>query len=544
MSKSSVFAAVLFFVATFFLAAGYAAVTPIFEGADEIAHYSSIKQVADLGTIPLAGKSFLAQTVLDYAQHAPMTYWAHLSRKKPEEKVSRYTYESFFREEGLVKTYDALYRSSGFDAPFIASDIQNWQAQHPPLYYILLAPVAKIFEGQSLWAQIFALRMASFAFVLGGMALALYGSVRYAIVGKKQSVGVFVALYPLMFPMFFPEFARMGNDSLSVLLLGGLWFLLLHWLQDEFKYRRVLALGVCCALGLLTKAFFWVFIGALVAFMAWRIWKERHDAVLLSRRKDVLLLFLLPVFYGSFWYFYKLAAFGSFLGDTDSIIYSQQGGHILSGLLAAKTYAYLPNAIFSFLISWFWCGSGSFGHPAYVLYLPLIVFSAALFSGALIKLRALTHTHPLWWCLWACVLFMLSLIAQGIKTIIMNDTFSVPGWYLHVLVSVLALLFAFGAEEMFKRGMARVLFFLLLTYSLVFFAVMTWMQMALYAGCATLGGERQYVFPDGAICLTRWSDVLDRMRLLGNPDLAALCYGIAFVCIAAGLAVFNRSRSR
>ena len=44
---------------------GYLGLTPIYEGFDENAHYSSVRQVALTGTVPLYGESFLDRYITD-----------------------------------------------------------------------------------------------------------------------------------------------------------------------------------------------------------------------------------------------------------------------------------------------------------------------------------------------------------------------------------------------------------------------------------------------------------------------------------------------
>ena len=53
---------------------GYLSILPPFEGFDESVHYSSIRQIADTQTLPIFGRSFIDQTVIDYASHGPMRW--------------------------------------------------------------------------------------------------------------------------------------------------------------------------------------------------------------------------------------------------------------------------------------------------------------------------------------------------------------------------------------------------------------------------------------------------------------------------------------
>ena len=64
----------LMLAAIFLIGLGNLAILPPFEGADETAHYSSIRQVAETGTFPLLNHSFISPEVIDYRKHGPMPY--------------------------------------------------------------------------------------------------------------------------------------------------------------------------------------------------------------------------------------------------------------------------------------------------------------------------------------------------------------------------------------------------------------------------------------------------------------------------------------
>ena len=116
-----------------------------FEGFDEYAHYSSIRQIADAGTLPLFGNSFIDRNVERYLAAAP-TPWGTLH--PPFEQPGRMTYPAFFKNAKAVADYrDNRYRSADWD--FAPGATGNWESQHPPLYYVLMAPIMKATEGLS-----------------------------------------------------------------------------------------------------------------------------------------------------------------------------------------------------------------------------------------------------------------------------------------------------------------------------------------------------------------------------------------------------------
>ena len=51
------------------------------------------------------------------------------------------TYKMFFAQPDLVENYASSYREASF--PAFRPGQTNWEAQHPPLYYMLLAAVDK-----------------------------------------------------------------------------------------------------------------------------------------------------------------------------------------------------------------------------------------------------------------------------------------------------------------------------------------------------------------------------------------------------------------
>ena len=68
------YAEFLAFVGLLLMGIGFLAVLPPFEGFDETAHYSSLRQIADTGMLPITGSSFIDKNVIDYRRHGPKSY--------------------------------------------------------------------------------------------------------------------------------------------------------------------------------------------------------------------------------------------------------------------------------------------------------------------------------------------------------------------------------------------------------------------------------------------------------------------------------------
>jgi len=125
-SGSPVRLALTFVVAALATGIGWLALLPPWESFDETAHFSSVQQMADTGTLPIFGKSFMSRDVVGYRQHLPMPY----SSTPPFEENGGITYQRFF----AAPVTDAAKLALEYPRGFVPSDQPNWQSQHPPLY--------------------------------------------------------------------------------------------------------------------------------------------------------------------------------------------------------------------------------------------------------------------------------------------------------------------------------------------------------------------------------------------------------------------------
>ena len=128
----------------------HVAFLPPFEGFDETNHLAYIQQIAETGTIPHYGVDRVSSDIEQYA--GPRPY----SSSPPYDRVAGQTYRAFFN--GPLPSLP----------PRIEHDYQpghwiNGEAQHPPLYYLLLTPFYRLAQDWS-WPENFMLmRLASWA---------------------------------------------------------------------------------------------------------------------------------------------------------------------------------------------------------------------------------------------------------------------------------------------------------------------------------------------------------------------------------------------
>src|SRR3989304_989582 len=106
--------------------------------------------------------------------------------------------------------------------------------------------------------QMFLLRSVSWVFAFVGYVLGVVAIIRYWPERDAGVVAAVAAAWPFLGPMFFPEMARLGNDSLCLLIMGGVWWMLLRIgsIGFEARPRDFVMLGVLLGIGLLTKTVF------------------------------------------------------------------------------------------------------------------------------------------------------------------------------------------------------------------------------------------------------------------------------------------------
>ena len=149
------------------------------------------------------------------------------------------------------------------------------QSYHPPLYYVLAAPLLHVGGRKTVQA---------FSLVLSvGTLLVLFVLVR-----DLPFVSPAARLVSFSLPAFLPQFVMYGNyisNDCLTLLLGSLLFLQLWRCFLCPTSTRLLLLALCLGLGLLTKATFLAFVPVLAPFVYLLVRKEGAQprrAVLMS----------------------------------------------------------------------------------------------------------------------------------------------------------------------------------------------------------------------------------------------------------------------
>ena len=529
--RQPLIAAVTLLAGSLLVGLGLCALLPPFEGFDETAHYSYIQQIAQTGSWPHLNDPIAAE-VEEYLRLAPSSRALN----------GRWSYPVFFAESPETIRAGAAAIHAGRDParPWRTGKGNNWEGQHPPLYYAVLAPLWSVSKGWSIHAQLVLLRSASYLLAWGGLVLV---TVSIARTNAESPVApllvVAPALWPALFPMWFPEMARLGNDSLVLLLLAAAWIVTAKAVGPRGKTSHFALLGVVCGLGLLTKATVLPFVAALGLFLAWRTWRTRNDAVALRTSMLQLLVFCLVT--GAIaggWYTKNLIDSGDILGSNDAVTLDRQGG-LLKGLNESFSLPKAVRGLGATAMTFLWVGTWSATLPPRILEIPLgilvIVIAAGWISSAL-RTQRVSSLDAI--AMLTLALFIAALLRQTLIFIAVYAVYSGSAWYLHSLAPLLAPMVGRGLIEAATWRRARPAVIALLAYPLLFLPFATALQLFHYAGCLAPPIHEPHVGLSAvAACAAAPRELLGHLAVLGSPALGLSLFGAGWLAMLTGVAV-------
>jgi hypothetical protein len=482
-------------------------ILPPFEGFDEPAHWSSLSRIAHDGRIPVYGEDRLDAAVRGYP--GPHAY----SGVPPFDPAFGASYREWEPGRGPGET-----SPPGTFTPDIAP---NWQAQHPPLYYLLMTPVFLASQHLS-WVDHFAvLRLASWLMAFTGLVIGAEAACR-RLPGITPGLGGVMAAWPFLFPQFFPEMARLGNDALCLLLAALVFRQTLEMEARGHTIRSGALLGLWLGLGLLTKAFFLPISAGGMAWLGWRWLAEGRGT---GRLKAMAVTALTAGLIGGWFYVWQLAAHGTPTGGDEFIRFAEEGS-VLAGLAENFSLPALVRGLAAIAGSFAWAGTWSLTRPPEILLAGPVLLMGFVLARCLWRARSLPPAALL-------PLFMAAPMAAGlVYHLLVRIAFTgagsgTPGWYLHILAPALIVAVAAG-----WRG-SRLIAPALAAWSAGLLALGMTLQLSLFSGCAGKGPGRRYDL-SASDCLIDTA----QLSALGRPGLAA---GVGLA--AASLALYAAWRT-
>jgi hypothetical protein len=522
-----------------FVGLAHLAVLPPWEGFDEIAHYSSIQQLADRREIPRLYQARVSTDVERYSRLAPFPYSL--------EGLGGITYENFFARSGeeLARANEFIHGRPDEPRRYAPGGQFNWEAQHPPLYYLALVPVYAATRQMSWAMQLLTLRVASYALAWTALLLGVCACLRAVpstasgTDAKWEWAAIGIGLWPLLLPSWFADMARIGNDSMCALLLAGVWWLTIHAGDGAPSLGRALALGALLGAGCLTKVFFVPVTLACLGFWSVRAWALGRPRGLASNISRMAALLLVAGIVGGWWYFWNWREHGVPFADLEWSELRRSGG-LLSGLARNASLLRLLKAPADLGVTLVWPGTWSLVGAPLVSLAPVgltVMLAGGAYWAALRRLRA---SAVAWLPAWLVGLMLLGLGWQTLVRMAVSGK-GQPAHYLHVLAPALGAAVGMGLGTGWRSGAFRKVFAGGLAYVLCFGAGIFWAQIMLFSGLVVwYGADHIRAYSARAVFhgLFEVPEALARLTMLAYPraGVAAWLVGNAFVLAGLGLA--------
>jgi hypothetical protein len=515
-------AIILLLLGSLLIGLAHIAMLPPFEGFDETGHYSYIRHLAETGTWPRYGTP-IAREVDDYLAVAPAA----------EALTPRFTYRGFFAGAGadIEAARKFIHAAPEAPPPALPGRTDNWQAQHPPLYYLALSPAYLIAKTWSFGGRIAIMRGVSYGLAWGGLCLAVFFLWRAAAADQDDAgaLPLAVAMWPLMFPMWFPEMGRLGNDSLVVLAAALMLPLIRRVMSPDAGVGTYALLGTVMGLGLLTKATVLPLAFAIGALLAIAAVMDRQNSGRLCRGLAVLALAALLIC--GWWYLQKFIETGSIIGSNDAVAMKNNGGLIAGLLKNWDTYsvARLP---WVYATSFLWAGTWSFVQPPRIAMLLLVATATLIALASLRHITARKLDMAGWLPLMTLATFIAALVYQSLVLISIGIP-SAPAWYLHSFAPILAPLLAYGAIGL-TASRWRAVGAAVLLYPLAFLPFAIVVNALYFSGCATTWPGLQYVDLSSATACAG-SDILRNLAVLAFPRVSLVLFCLGWIVSLVGM---------
>ncbi len=210
--------------------------------------------------------------------------------------------------------------------PETSIDPIRYEFHQPPLYYVLVVPIYRLFGGELL-----PLRLLSVA--LGGLLLLVVHGIVQVLAPDQSALALGATAFVAFLPMHLTFMASVNNDPLAELLLATVLLLSVRylsapaspaadresWLIRSTDDRFVVLLGITTGLGFVTKTS--VYIAAplvLLAIVVRHVWLHESPRARPKMFRSLVLYLLPALALGLPWWVRNMAVYGfgdlNFLG--------------------------------------------------------------------------------------------------------------------------------------------------------------------------------------------------------------------------------------
>ena len=440
--------------------------TPPLEGIDEYQHIAVIQFRLEHGRGPIYGTDRVPESLLPHLRTYPHPdySWKQLKRHGVRRYQHYYTLDP---------------GSESPEMPIL------YQAQHPPLYYVLCTPIYGALSriGGILHAT-YALRILNLLFGFGGLMLLLTPMFH---LWKDPRIHLLITLVAGMSPMFLPYIARVANDPLALLFCGLAVYHLFPKCDGPGRRRDALLTGIFMGLAVLSKLIGLVLLPAGLLLLAYR-WLLRRTSIreTLERMGTLILGFAVVALPFVLWslHTYEVPF------PAQETINNAEAGHGFTDLLGQIHPEHLQSFLYDRMyVKNLWTSGWSFlrPNPNWTQLITTLLLIGILVGGAgWIKrfLRKRTTPTPAWvFCGLLCAGAIAAAYVHALNSLLSWGGIVTPSHYIMVALPASTILFATctdGASRRFTLILLLALWGLsplIELQSLLFRAIPTWTQL-------------------------------------------------------------------
>ncbi len=239
--KKTRLAVVLLWLALLAEAVAFALIQPVWSRVDEAQHFDFVQSLAERGSLPVEGKSFISPTVVNISIQANQWGWA------PRGAMSK---------PAVLDPSRWLIMPAGLDKRNQEKWVQrnlwhfNYEAMQPPLYYAVNAPLYAALPSDPL-IKLYGMRLLS-ALMASAMLPLTYLTAREAFPDSRLvMLGAPVAM--LLTQGYALNMSQVSNDALAVPLGAAALLLLLRMVGRGLTWKRSVVAGAVIGAALLAK---------------------------------------------------------------------------------------------------------------------------------------------------------------------------------------------------------------------------------------------------------------------------------------------------
>jgi hypothetical protein len=291
-------------------AALFSALLPLWEGFDEAFHYGYVEALWQTGRLPVLGRALLPNDVSLSFRAAPMSYI--VCRSIPDAT----SYDVWLALPQVEKERRRQ-RLDLLRPEHIESAAPNYEAHHPPLAYLLLAPLDWAISKASITMRVLVLRLFGAVCCMVLLYFGMSALCRTLDVPEPFANAALFAIF--CSEMLYATIAHVANDWLAV-GISAMFFAALASFIKEPSRRSATGVGAWLAAALLTKAYFLAFALLTTASAALIVWRRRAGMKMLFPGIMLALVLAGP------WYTRNMVLYGNISGtqeEFDGIGFSQ-----------------------------------------------------------------------------------------------------------------------------------------------------------------------------------------------------------------------------